>query len=107
MIKFYKKNKIPEILRKYNIDFIKTEAKLELKSDQDFTSIPSNKIVKMLGLKQDKGHVIFIERLNQIEKNWLFIYFKYENYYDVYNTDGQIIKEGFYSLINEILDGLQ
>lgn len=107
MIKFYKKNKIPKILRKYNIDFIKTEAKLELKSDQDFTSIPSKKIVKMLGLKKDKGHVVFIEKLNQIENTWLLIFLKYESYYDVYNTDGQIIKEGFYSLINEILDGLQ
>jgi hypothetical protein len=107
MTNFNNTNKISEILQQHQIKFIKTNNKLELQPDQDLTAIPSKKIVKMLGLKQDKGHIIFIEKLNQIENNWLQIFIRYESYYGVYNAETEIINENFYALINEILDGLQ
>lgn len=107
MTTFYYQNKIAEILEQHKIEFIKKNDKLNLKPDQNLSIIPSKKIVKMLELKQDKGHQVFIKKLNQIENNWLFVFLKYESYYEVYNTQGEIIKENFHILINEILDGLQ
>lgn len=97
--------KIAEILDHYHIRF-NLEDKSELEPDQNLSIIPSTKIVNMLGLKNDKGHQVFIEKLNQIESNWLAIFLKYESYYDVYNNNGEVIKHNFYLLIHEILDGL-
>lgn len=102
----YNQNKIAEILNAYQIRF-NQEGKLNVDLDQDLSVVPKEKIVNMLGLKNDEGHHIFIEKLHQIESNWLLIFLKYESYYDVYNGKGEIIKENLYSLINEILDGLQ
>lgn len=97
--------KIAEILDHYQIKFIQ-EDKLELEPDQDLSIIPNETIVNILGIKNDEGHQIFVEKLHQIEINWLTIFLKYESHYDVYNIEGEVIIHNFYLLIYEILDGL-
>lgn len=99
-------NEIIETLKHYQIEY-QTNGIIELSQDQNLSVIPSKKITEILGLKQDEGHQVFIDKLNQIESDWLLIFLKYESYYEVYNTEGEIIKENFYKLIYEILDGLR
>lgn len=99
-------NEIIEILQQYQIKY-QTNGILELTQDQNLSVIPSTKITEMLGLIQDEGHRAFIDILNQIEKEWLLIFFKYESYYEVYDNEEAIIKHNYYILIHEILDGLR
>lgn len=107
MIKPPKKNNIAKILRKYNVDFSEDKVGITIITDENLNSIPSKKIIKMLGLKKDTGHLCLINKLNEIEKSWLHIFIKGYIYYDVYDNNGEIVKSNFYILIYEILDGLQ
>lgn len=107
MIKSPKKNNIAKILRKCNVDFVENEAGIIIITDENLNSIPSEKIIKMLGLKKDTGHLALINKLNEIEKSWLHIFFKYYIHHEVYDNNGAIIKSNFYILIYEILDGLE
>lgn len=100
------RNIIIGILDKYQIGFTEN-AEIEITPDQDLKLIPSEEIIKILGLKQDNGHQIFIEKLHEIENEWLLIFLKYEKHYDVYDTVGEIIIDNFFNLIEEILDGLK
>jgi hypothetical protein len=104
---FYEKNKIKKIFKKHNIDFTEEMGIVEIKDNQDLGLLPNKKVIKILGLKNDKGHLCLISKLNEIEKLWLNIFFKYYKYYEVYNDNGEIIKSNFYILIYEILDGLE
>jgi hypothetical protein len=107
MIKSSKKNNIAKIFRKYNVDFVENEAGIILITDEYLNLIPSEKIIKMLGLKKDTGHLCLINKLNEIEKEWLHIFFKSYLYYDVYDKSGVVDMSNFYILIYEILDGLK
>ncbi|MFG4004610.1 hypothetical protein [Flavobacterium aquidurense] len=100
------KNEIVELLEQYQIEF-QINGIIELSQSQNLSLIPSKKIIKILGLKHDEGHKVFIDKLNQIESDWLLIFLKYESYYEVYNAESEIIKKNFYLLIYEILDGLK
>ena len=104
MSEFYIKNKIPDIFKKYKIRFEVAEDTLVL-SDQDYTSIPNKIIVKMLGLKNDKGHEVLVASLNKIEPDWLRIFFKYCKMIRVYDDDGEIILENMHELLFVIIDG--
>jgi hypothetical protein len=107
MIKLQKKNSIAKVLRKYNVDFVEVDGRISITSDMNLNSIPSEKIIKMLGLKKDKGHLHLLNKLNGIEKSWLYIFLKYYTYHEVYDNNGEIIKSNFYIFIYEILDGLE
>ncbi|MBB4804381.1 hypothetical protein HNP37_004468 [Flavobacterium nitrogenifigens] len=97
---------ITGILQQYQIKFINDNI-LQIESDQNLSIIPSEEIIKILGLRQDNGHQIFIEKLSEIENEWLNIFLKYEKYYDVYNNIGEINLDSFFNLLHEIIDGLK
>lgn len=103
---FYEKNNIPRILKQFNIEFIAERGSFEIEDNQPLKSLPSKKIIKMLGVKQDEGHLCLIMKLNEIEPSWLYVFFKYWRNFEVYDDNGDINKSNFYSLIYEILDGL-
>jgi hypothetical protein len=104
MSEFYIKNKIPDIFKKYKIRFEVAKDTLVL-LDQDYTSIPNKIIVKMLGLKNDKGHEVLVANLNKIEPGWLRIFFKYYQMIQVYDEDGEIILKNMHELLFLITDG--
>lgn len=107
MIKPNKKNNIVRTLQKHNVDFVEIESRIKIISDENLYSIPNEKIIKMLGLKKDIGHLCLINKLNEMQKSWLHIFFKYYTHHEVYDNNGEIIKSNFYILIYEILDGLE
>lgn len=102
----HQRTEITGILEQYQIKFINDNI-LQIESDQNLSIIPSEEIIKILGLKQDNGHQIFIEKLSEIENEWLNIFLKYEKYYDVYNNTGEINLDSFFNLLHEIIDGLK
>jgi hypothetical protein len=103
---FYENNEVATILINYNIDFIEDNGSFEIENNQDLSLLPNKKIIKMLGLKKNDGHLCLVMKLNEIEPSWLYVFFKYCRHFEVYDDNGKIIKSHFYSLINEILDGL-
>nr|WP_315232345.1 hypothetical protein [uncultured Flavobacterium sp.] len=103
---FYENNEVATILTDYKIDFIEGKGSFEIEDNQDLSLLPYKKVIKMLGLKKNEGHLCLVMKLNEIEPSWLYVFFKYWRYFEVYDDDGKIIKSHFYSLINDILDGL-
>ena len=89
MAEFYIKHKVIETLLKYNIKFEQYQDRFEIES-QDLTIIPSKKIVKMLGLKNNKGNETLIDSLNKIRPEWLLTFYSYHYHYFVYNEEGNV-----------------
>ncbi|WP_432220935.1 hypothetical protein ACRASX_08825 [Flavobacterium sp. TMP13] len=102
-----KKNIIAIKLEEYRIEFNESSGSYKISSDFDFRTLSCKKIIKMLGLKNDKGHLVLIEKLNTIQPIWLNIFLKTCGHYDVYNDDKVIDMSNFYLLLDDILDGLE
>jgi hypothetical protein len=99
-------NAVDKILKQYGINFKRSET-IEIELDQNTAKIPAVTILQMIGLKQDEGHQIFIEKINQINKYWLATFLANEIYLDVYDRKGRTNLENIYCFLDEILDGLR
>ena len=75
-------DQVDKILQQYNINFKRSDF-IEIESDQNTSRIPAKTILQIIGLKEDKGHQIFIEKLNQINKYEFQNVFKSEVEYNV------------------------
>ena len=98
-------NQVDKVLQQYNINFKRSDF-IEIESDQNTSRIPAKTILQIIGLKEDKGHQIFIEKLNQINKYWLSTFLTNEIHLDVYDSEGRINLEYMYDFLFEITDGL-
>ncbi|NRT15274.1 hypothetical protein HNP99_001621 [Flavobacterium sp. 28A] len=99
-------NKVDKILKEYGINFNKSDL-IDIAQNQDTSIIPAIKILSMIGLKEDLGHQILIDKLNQFYKYWLSTFLKNEIYLDIYDSEGCINLKEMYEFISDIFDGLK
>lgn len=112
---FYTKKNIRKLLKKNNIDFYCEQNDIpflainktgDIENNRDLDFLPYEVVLKLLGLKRDKGHLYLIMKLNDFDKSWLNTFLKYQRYYEVHDNDGKINRRNVYLLILDIFDGL-
>jgi hypothetical protein len=104
MTKFYIRNNAKTIFKNYNIDYLEDEIILEI-IDQDLSSLPNKEILKIIGLKNDEGHELFVASLNKIVPEWLQIFFIANHFYDVYDINGEVEMVNMHEFLLEIIEG--